>query len=84
MNRWKKFRAWANRDNGSHYQVGNRNLSALENIGYLLCITAFLIYLADDKAGFSATWLGWLLLASGFTLAVIGLMRKLNIDKGIF
>lgn len=72
MSRWKKFRTWANRDDGSQYQIGNRNLSNLEIFGYFLLIAALIIYLLHDKAGFQETWIGWLFLAVGFVLTVLG------------
>jgi len=81
MSRWKKFRIWANRDDGSQYQIGNRNLNNLEIFGYFLLIAALTIYLLHDKAGFQETWIGWLFLVVGFVLTVLGTPNEENSDK---
>lgn len=80
MSRWKKFRTWANRDDGSH-QIGNRNLNNLEIFGYLLLIAALTIYLLHEKSGFQETWIGWLFLVVGFVFTVLGTPNEENSDK---
>lgn len=81
MSRWKRIRTWANRDNGSQFQVGNRNLSFLEILGYLLNITALIIYILHNKAGFQETWIGWLFFVVGFILTVVGAPDEKNTDE---
>jgi hypothetical protein len=81
MSIWKRFRSWVNRDDGSQYQIGNKNLGGLEILGYFLLITALIIYLLHDKAGFSETWIGWLCLVVGFVLTVLGVPNEKISDE---
>lgn len=81
MSIWKKFRTWINRDDGSQYQIGNRNLSNLEIFGYFLLIAALIIYLLHDKARFQETWVGWSFLVVGFALIVLGAPNEKNPDE---
>ena len=78
MNTWKQFRNWLNKNNGSFYQIDNQNLTLLEVAGYILCISAFIVYLAHEKAGFKETWLGWLFLVIGFALTLIGVNKRMK------
>jgi hypothetical protein len=66
------LRNWANRDNGSYYQIGNKNLSKLEMLGYLLYIAALIIFILHYKVGFEETWIGWSFLIVGFVLNILG------------
>jgi len=81
MNKWKKFRNWANKNNGSFYQVDNQNLTLLEVLGYILCISAFIVYLAHEKIGFKETWLGWLFLIIGLALTITGVSKRIRNEK---
>ena len=68
MTKWNKIRAWINRDDGKIYQVGNKNLGALETIGWFLLILALLVCTLHDKAGIESTWVGWLSFFLGLIL----------------
>lgn len=72
MWRWGRLRTWINCDDGKVYRVGNRNLSLLEILGYLLCAISLVIYVLHDKAGFNAAWIGWVLFGAGITMAILG------------
>ncbi|WP_299873046.1 hypothetical protein [uncultured Cocleimonas sp.] len=74
----KKFRTWINKNDGSYFQVDNQNFNLWQVTGFLLVISAFIVYLLHDKMGFSSTWLGWVFLLAGFILLFIGHTRKPN------
>ena len=76
MSKFKKIRAWANKDNGSVYQIGNRNLSVLEIICYFFFIAAGIVSVLHDKLGFKETWLGWAFLVTSFILVIIGTSKS--------
>jgi hypothetical protein len=75
MTRLTKLRAWINRDDGQMFQVGNRDLSAIETIGLLLLVSALIVKVLHDKAGFSATWIGWVCLVVGVVLVLFGVWK---------
>ena len=81
MSRWKNIRTWANKNNGSFYQVENQNLTIYEVIGYLLIIASFIIYILNEKTGFNETWIGWLLLIIGAISAILGGVKRTKNDK---
>ena len=64
-----------NKDDGSHYKIGNHALNTKEIIGYISLILSMLIYLIADKAGFQYYWLGWLFLVVGFILVYFGIKQ---------
>lgn len=78
MNKLQKLRVWANKDDGSFYQVGNQALSWLEVIGYLLIIASLVVWLLVNKAGIEPAWTGWLCFTAGLLLAVIGVHKRLR------
>jgi hypothetical protein len=43
MGNFSKLRQWVNRDDGRYYQVGNRNLGALEAVGLLTSICSLVL-----------------------------------------
>lgn len=78
MTKWANFRRWINRDNGRLYQGGNRNLGAIEIIGWLFFIMAMLSYLFTEKASVNLAWLGWPSLVIGIILLIIGAYKSEN------
>lgn len=68
------WRSWINRDDGAHFQIGNRNLSGLEIVGHLFLLTALVVYLLYDKVGLEVAWLGWSLALLGLTVASAGVL----------
>ena len=68
----KTFREKINQDNGKYFQVGNKNLSPLEIVGYFLVIASFIVFALVSKAGFQHAWLGWCFIIIGVILAFIG------------
>ena len=68
----KTFREKINQDNGKYFQVGNKDLSPLEIIGYFLVIASFIVFALVSKTGFQHAWIGWCFIAAGFILVFIG------------
>ena len=78
MSKWVKVRRWINRDNGRIYQVGNRNLNAIEVMGWLFFIVAMLSHLFTEKTSANLSWLGWSSLVVGVMLMIVGACKGEN------
>lgn len=76
MSKWKSFRIWINKNDGSFYQVDNQKLTIYEVVGYLLFIASFIVYLLQEKIGLEETWVGWVLLSAGLVLVVVGVTKR--------
>ena len=74
MSGFSKLRQWVNRDDGRHYQVGNRDLGTLETIGYFICICSLFLWQLHSKTGVSSIW-AYGAGVGGFLLALLGLCR---------
>jgi hypothetical protein len=81
MPKWKKFRAWINRDDGKIYRAGNKNLKWIEIVGYLFLIISVVVYLLHNKTGFNKTWIGWLSLALSVILLTWANLREARHNK---
>ena len=69
MKKFSRLRQWINRDDGLHYQVGNRSLGVLEAVGLLTAGCSLLLWQLHAKTGLSGIWaigagVGGLLLTS--------------------
>lgn len=76
MNRWRRFRQWINRDDGRFYQAANRNLNAIETIGWLFFVIAMLAYLLTKKTSMDVAWFGWFSLVTSAVLVVLGTLKS--------
>lgn len=52
----KALRERANRDDGRHFQVGNRQVGALEAIGILFLFIGLALWQFHEKAELSISW----------------------------
>ncbi len=80
MIKWKELRCRINRDDGKYYQIGNRNLGALEIAGYFFLVISIVVYLLHDKAGLTETWIGWVALVFGFVFLLLGIILEGKFD----
>ena len=52
----KSLRERANRDDGHHFQVGNRQVGAFEAIGLLSLVLGLVMWQFHEKGGLSIFW----------------------------
>jgi hypothetical protein len=74
MSRFSRLRQWVNRDDGRHYQVGNRNLGTLEAIGLVISTCSVFLWQLHSEIGVGSMWAYGAGLG-GFLLALLGLCR---------
>lgn len=75
---WRRIREWINRDDGKHYQVGNRSVGALETIGILILIVGVgIVGIPTIKL---PNIYGILLMAVGGILSYLGARKTLTED----
>jgi len=74
MGNFSKLRQWVNRDDGRYYQVGNRNLGALEAVGLLTSICSLVLWQVHAELGISSIR-AYGAMAGGLLLASFGLRR---------
>ncbi len=72
----QRWRRWLNRDDGKHYQIGNRDLTAFEIIGMLLMVSAGAGYLLQDKLGLELEVFTICALMLGGALSYLGIKRN--------
>ncbi len=80
MSTLTKLRQWINRDNGHHFQVGNRSIGAVEAVGLLLFVGALALWQLHSKIGISSIW-AYGVGAVGLLLVFLGGLRSDN-DAG--
>ena len=69
-----KIREWINRDNGEHFQIGNRAIGWLEATGVLTVIAALVLWQLHTKLGLSI-WYAAVAAIIGLGIAVAGNLK---------
>jgi hypothetical protein len=69
------IRDWINRDDGDWFRVGNRDLGALEAVGYFVGATGLLVGACRSVLPELPQYLCWVLLLGGCLLALLGECR---------